>query len=230
MLPCLLVPGLLSTAETFLPQLPALWTKGPVTIANTTGGTTISKIAETILDTAPDRFALAGHSMGGYIAFEIMRQAPQRVARLALLSTSARPDTPEQSEQRLRAVALARKIGLEKFLRQVPDTLVHPSRRGDPAAIARSVRMGMAIGIEGFRHQQDAIIARQDSRPTLADIDVPTLVLVGDKDPLTPPERAIEMANGIKGARLVTVETCGHASTFEQPEAVTKALMDWLDD
>lgn len=230
MSPLLLIPGLLATAETFAPQLPALWRHGPVTIANTLEGTSIAQIAAAILEAAPQRFALAGHSMGGYIAFEIIRQAPHRVDKLALLSTSARPDTPEQTTQRRRAVALARKAGFEKFLRQTPDTMVHPSRRGDPAAIARAVRMGLSVGIDGFERQQEAIIARTDSRPLLATINVPTLVLVGDTDPLTPPERAEEMAGGIKGGKLIIVPECGHAATFEQPEAVTRALENWLTD
>jgi pimeloyl-ACP methyl ester carboxylesterase len=228
MTPIVLVPGLLCTAEIFTPQLAALWPYGPVTVASTLEGGTIPEMAAHILADSPPRFALDGVSMGGYICFEIIRQAPERVIKLALLDTTARPDTPEQTAQRHALTTLSRKGNFKTILAQIMTTLVHPSHQKNTNLRDIQIRMGLLIGVEGMARQQEAIIARPDSRPGLADIAVPTLVLVGDKDPLTPPDRAEEIASAIPGARLVVVPDCGHMSTVEQPEAVNRALIDWM--
>lgn len=229
MTPILLVPGLLCTSEVFTPQIPALWPYGPVTIASTSIGTTMAEMAAAILADAPPRFALCGISMGGYVAFEIMRQAPGRVTRLALISTSARPDTPDQTAARRAMVAAARGEDFAALLTASTTAIMHPDRRGDASLVATNVRMGLVIGIEGFARQQEAIIGRPDSLPDLAAITVPTTVIVGDSDPLAPPERAAEIAAGVAGARLVTIPRCGHCSALEQPEAVNQALVDWIN-
>lgn len=227
-LPIVLVPGLLATARLYAEQIPELWRIGPVMIAVHTRDDSMSGIAQRILACAPPRFALAGLSMGGYIAFEILRQAPARVVRLALLDTSARPDAPEQTEQRRAQIELARRGRLAEVSEVLFPRLVHPSRRDDEV-LRRTVRvMAEEVGPEGFINQQTAIMRRPDSRPGLAAIRVPTLVLVGDGDQLTPPERAAEIAGGIPGARLVTVPGSGHLSTLEQPRAVTQALTSFL--
>lgn len=227
-LPILMVPGLGCTAEVFAPQIPALWAFGPVTIASTLEGDSIAAIAANILATAPPRFALGGISMGGYLCFEIIRQAPERVVKLALIDTSARPDAPEQSELRRALVARARGGEFEAAISEAFPRLVHPDRRGDVGLAAMSLRMNLAIGLEAFARQQSAIIGRPDSRPTLGAIRVPTLVLVGDADLLTPPEMAQEIAARIAGSRLVVVPRCGHMSPHEQPERVNAALVEWL--
>lgn len=226
-LPVVLVPGLLCTGDLFAPQVAALRAIGPVTLAATTSGETLAEIAEAILASAPPRFALAGSSMGGYACFEILRRAPGRVARLALLSTSARPDTPMQTAQREAYLAEAR-LDLRAALERSVPRLQHPAHRGDAALVEAQVRMGLAVGLEAFERQTRATIARPDSRPLLPRIEVPTLVLVGDRDPLTPPMRSREIADGIPGARLVVVPRCGHAATLEQPEAVSAELAAWL--
>lgn len=228
MTPILLVPGLLCTPEIFAPQIPVLWSHGPVTVASTLEGATIGEMAAAILETAPPRFALAGISMGGYISLEIMRRAPERVERLALLDTSARPDTPEQTALRRERVAEAKKGDFDALVASATDALLHPAHSNDPALTEVNVRMARTFGPQGMARQQEAIIARVDSRPHLAAIAVETLVLVGDSDPLTPPAVAKEMAAAIPGARLVVVPECGHASTLEQPRAVNHALLDWL--
>jgi pimeloyl-ACP methyl ester carboxylesterase len=228
MTPIVLVPGLLCSAEIFAPQLVALWPRGPVTIASTLEGETIAQMAAAILASAPPRFALAGISMGGYISMEIMRQAPQRVTKLALISTSALPDTIEQSRQRMTMVAQAKAGQFEQLLGEAMAALLHPKRRDDAELRESNLRMGLAIGVEGFARQTAAVIRRIDSRPSLTKIQVPTLVLVGDSDPLTPPDRAREIAAAIAGARLVIVPECGHSSTREQPEAVNRALIEWI--
>ncbi len=227
-LPIVLVPGLLATARLYAEQIPGLWRIGPVTIALHTRDDSMSAIAKRILSSAPPRFALAGLSMGGYIAFEILRQAPSRIARLALLDTSARPDVPEQTEQRRAQIELARCGRLAEVSEALFPRLVHTSRRGDEALRQLVRLMAEEVGPEGFIRQQTAIMGRPDSRPGLAAIRCATLVIVGDGDQLTPPERAAEIANGIAGARLVTVPGSGHLSTLEQPRAVTQALTSFL--
>jgi pimeloyl-ACP methyl ester carboxylesterase len=227
-LPVILVPGLNCSARLYTAQIPALWRLGPVTIADHTRDDSIPAIARRILASAPPRFALAGLSMGGYIAFEIVRQAAERVVKLALLDTSARPETAEQTQTRLPRIALAES---GRFLAETDlmfPKLVHRARRGD-AALKEVVRsMAEETGPAAFLRQMRAIMARADSRPTLAAIACPTLVLVGDGDELTVPALAEEIAAGVRGARLRVIRECGHLSTLERPEAVTKALVEWL--
>jgi pimeloyl-ACP methyl ester carboxylesterase len=227
-LPVVLVPGLTCTARLYADQIPALWQFGPVTVADHRRDDSMANIARRILAVAPPRFALAGLSMGGFIAFEIMRQAPERVAKLALLDTSSRPDAPEQTERRRVLMRLAKEGRYAEIPENVFPIYVHRNRHGDEA-LKRIVReMAEATGIEAYLRQQQAILSRPDSRPSLATISCPTLVLVGEGDEATPPELAREIAAGIRGSRLVVVPDSGHLSTLEQPTEVTKALVDWL--
>ena len=224
--PILLIPGLLCTAEVFAPQVAALWPYGPVTVASTMAGESIGEMAATILASAPPRFALAGFSMGGFIAFEIVRLAPDRVVKLALLDTSARPDTAEETAARRAFIAAARTIDAAALLPQALSTILHPSRQNDPALRAVNLRMGLTVGIDGLVRQSEAIIARADVRPRLSAIAVPTLVLVGDGDVITPPACSEEIAAAVPGAKLVVVPACGHQSTLERPEADNRALVE----
>ena len=228
MTPIVLVPGLLCSAEVFAPQVAALWPFGPVTIASTLDCKTVPEMAAAVLATAPPRFALAGISMGGYICFEIMRQAPERVIKLALLDTSARSDTPEQITQRRALVAQTRTGDFEARLSQASSAILHPKHQKVSALREVNVRMAVTVGVDGFERQVEAVIPRIDSRPSLPAISIPTRVLVGDRDPLTPPDQAEEMAAAIPDTRLVVAPECGHASTLEQPEAVTRALIEWI--
>jgi len=227
-LPIVLVPGLNCSPRLYAPQLPRLWQVGPVTVANHTRDDTMAAIARRILDAAPPRFALAGLSMGGYVALEIVRQAPGRVDRLGLLDTGARADPPEAQATRRARMALAEGGKFDEMIDAMWPALVHPDHRGERALQAQYTAMCHDVGPQAFVRQQKAIMARVDSRPLLPAIRCPALVLVGAQDELTPPHLADEMAAGIPGARLVTVPDCGHLSTIEQPEAVTRALMEWL--
>ncbi len=166
--------------------------------------------------------------MGGYVALEIMRQAPERIVRLALLDTSARPDTVAQRERRSGQISLARSGRFDEIPDQQLPLLVHADRQDDEALRRLVDLMADETGAAAFIREQRAIMGRVDSRPDLRAIRCPTLVLVGDGDALTPPELAEELAEGIDGARLVVVPDCGHLSTLERPSQVTSALVDWL--
>ncbi|HVN46420.1 MAG TPA: alpha/beta fold hydrolase [Steroidobacteraceae bacterium] len=227
-LPMVLIPGLLASARLYAEQIPQLWRLGAVTIADHTRDDSMPGIAQRILGAAPGRFALIGLSMGGYIAFEMMRQAPQRIARLALLDTSAHADAPEQTAMRRAQMSLASQGRLAEVVEQQFPRLVHRQRRTDDALRAVLTLMAEEVGAAAFIRQQTAIIGRSDSRASLGSIHCPTLVLVGDADELTPPERAAEIADGIRGARLVTVAQSGHLTALEQPAEVNRALLEWL--
>ena len=227
-MPILLVPGLLSSPRVYAPVLPALWRFGPVTVANHVRDDNMGAIARRILAEAPPRFALAGHSMGGYIAFEIMRQAPDRVAKLALINTQARIDTPEAIERRRSLMARAKAGQYHAVLDEIFPNLVHSSRRDDAGLRQLIHDMGDDVTVDGFVRQQAAIIGRPDSRPSLAWIKCPTLVLTGDEDKMIPNSLSREMADNIHGAKLVILENCGHMPQPEQPEATAAALVEWL--
>ena len=226
--PLLLLPGLASDAELFGPQLEDLAVVADVRVADLSRHDTMAELAADALAQAPwPRFALGGISMGGYVAYEILRQAPQRVSALALIDTSARPDTPESTENRRRLMALA-----ERDYPAVVDALLPklmtPGHAADPR-LAKVVRdMAQRIGPEGFVRQEHAIIGRADSRPDLARIACPTIVMAGADDQLMPREIHAEQVAGIRGAELCIVDDCGHLSTIEQPASVNAALRRWL--
>jgi pimeloyl-ACP methyl ester carboxylesterase len=227
-LPIVLVPGLNCSARLYADQIPALWRFGPILIADHTRDDSMGAIAARILDAAPPRFALMGLSMGGYLALEIMRQASERVRKLALLDTNARADTPEQTARRHRLIELAQTGRFAEVPDQLFPLLVHRNRQGDGKLKEINRLMAQETGPEAFVRQQRALLQRADLRSGLPAIHCPTLVLVGEGDELTPPALAQEIAGGIPGARLVIVPDSGHLSTLEQPEAVTKILVDWM--
>ena len=226
-LPTVLIPGLLCTPRLYAEQLPALWRFGPVMVADHTRDDSMGGIARRILADAPPRFALVGLSMGGYVTFEIMRQAPQRVAKLALLDTQARPDAPEQTEGRKRQIEMAEDGKFDGIAALLFPRFVAAARHGDRALEAVVRTMASDTGAAAFVRQQTAIMNRVDSRPGLAAIGCPALVVVGEQDTLTPPDRAAEMASAIPNARQVVVPECGHLCTLERPQAVTQALTDF---
>jgi pimeloyl-ACP methyl ester carboxylesterase len=228
MLPIVLVPGLNCSARLFAHQIPHLWRLAAVTIANHTRGDTVEEIASQILARAPPRFTLAGFSFGGYIAFEIIRRAPERVARLALLDTGARADTPEQIERRRERIAMVQAGRFAESLDLQFPVVVHPSHRHDETLRRLYHDMATECGAEALVRHLRASISRPDSRGDLARIQCPTIVVVGDSDQLTPQTLAEEMATGIVGAQLFVVPHCGHLSPLERPEAVTQALLGLL--
>jgi pimeloyl-ACP methyl ester carboxylesterase len=226
-LPLVLIPGLLGSPDFYAEQIPTLWRYGPVTIADHTRDDTMAAIASRILSTAPPRFALVGHSMGGYAALEIVRRAPDRVDRIALLDSSARPDTAEKSERRRTLIKLATGGHFDEIADLQFQVMVHPARLVDDALRHRIWQMADDTGAEAFARQQMAIMGRADLRPSLAAIGCPALILLGDRDDVNPADRSAEMAEAIAAARLVVIAQCGHMSAMEQPDAVTQALVEW---
>jgi pimeloyl-ACP methyl ester carboxylesterase len=227
--PLVLLPGLLCDQLLFAPQLPALASLRQVLIPDLTQDDSIEDMARRVLDTAPDRFALAGLSMGGYVALEIMRLAPERVSRLALLDTRARSDTPEETARRRGLLELSAKGEFRGVTPRLLPLLIHPDRLADDALTGVVMAMAEAVGREGFFRQQQALIAREDRRDLLGTIAVPTLVLCGREDALTPLAMHLELAAAIREATLVVIPNCGHLAPLERPQAVTRQLLGWLE-
>ena len=227
--PVYALPGLLDDHRLWQYQADFFSQSHPFFTAELSEHDSIAALASAALSRAPsERFALVGLSMGGYVALEIMRQAPERVIALGLLDTSARPDTAQATELRKALVALA-KTDFEGVVDSITPRLVHPSRLGDKSIVKVIAEMAHSVGAQAFARQQRAIMNRLDSRPFLRRIRCHTLVLCGREDVLTPPELHEEMAAAIPKAKLVVVEQCGHMSALEQPQRVTEALQAWLN-
>jgi pimeloyl-ACP methyl ester carboxylesterase len=226
--PLVLVPGLGCTERLFAPQIAALRGSRAVQVADHRRDDTVAAIARRLLGEAPPRFALAGLSMGGYVALEVLRQAPDRVTRLALLDTSARPDTDEARQRRSRHIGLAEAGRLRAVTDELWPLWVHPDRHGDRDLKALVEAMMDETGAEAFVRQQRANMGREDRRDLLSALEIPTLVLVGEADAVTPPELAREMADLVEWSSLVVVPSCGHLSTLERPDAVSDGLRAWL--
>jgi pimeloyl-ACP methyl ester carboxylesterase len=225
----LILPGLLEDADAFASQIEALRDALNVIVADLTRAEAIADLAKHALEQAPaGPFSLAGHSMGGYVALEIMRQAPQRVQRLALLNTNARPDSPESTENRRRLMALAEK-DFPAVVQSLMPKLVTAEHLMDLDISGTISEMALGIGKDAFIRQEKAIIARIDSRPHLPRIKCNTLVLAARKDALMPVELLEELARGIPRSTLAIVEDSGHMASIEQPGEVTELLEAWLE-
>jgi pimeloyl-ACP methyl ester carboxylesterase len=228
-----LLPGLACDDTVWQAQWPVLQGHARCWVPPPAVHHTIGAMAEAVLRDAPaERFALAGHSLGGRIALEVLRRAPQRVLRLALLDTGTHPRpagaTGEaERAQRMDLVDLARREGMRAMGLRWSPPMLHPSRVGTPVHDA-VLAMIEAQSVERFAAQQQALLDRPDAAPLLPGIGCPTLVLCGREDSWSPPARHEEMAACIPGARLVLVDDCGHMCTMEQPAVLTGALLDWL--
>ena len=227
-LPLVLLPGLLEDAAVWQPQIAALAEIAAASVPDLARQNSIAAMAESVLATAPDRFALAGHSMGGYVALAVTRLAPRRVMRLALVDTAARADTPEQTERRQGLIELTRIGKFKGVTPRLLPLLVHADRLGDAALTGVIMAMAERVGPAAFERQQTAIMGRLDQRSFLPRIACPTLVLCGRQDQITPLDRSEEMAAAIPGAKLVVVEHCGHIPQLECAEEATKAMREWL--
>lgn len=228
--PLILCPGLLCDADLWRHQIEHLADVADVIVPNFTIDDSVPGMASRLLAAAPERFALAGLSMGGYVAQEVIRRAPERVTRLALLDTSARADTPEQTKRRRDLMDLAGRGRFRGVTPQLLPLLVHPDRLDDETLTRSIMAMAENVGPDAFLRQQTAIAARPDGREDLAKIACPTLVLCGRQDRLTPLEVNAEIAEAIPGADLVVLGACGHMTSMERPEATTATLRVWLTE
>jgi pimeloyl-ACP methyl ester carboxylesterase len=227
-LPLLLLPGLLCDAELFASQVTGLADVADLRVADLVAHDAMAALAADAIAQAPwERFAVGALSMGGYVAYEILRQAPERVLALALMDTSARPDTAEASENRRRLIALADR-DFPAVIEALLPKLMTPAHAADARLAAVVRRMAERIGPEAFKRQERAIIGRADSRPDLPRIACPTIVIAGADDALMPHEIHAEQADTIRSAELVIVPACGHLSSIEQPARVNAALRRWI--
>lgn len=223
-----LIPGLLLTGDMWAQQIPFLKHLGNVYATEQhRRHSGISRMADAIVAEADGPLAVCGLSMGGYIALEICRRAPQRVERLALLSTGARPESSQQTRARDKLIALGRAQGIRAVVDALWPRLVHPSRSGNTSLRQTQYDMAGATGQAAFEQEQGAIKDRRDQRPHLARINCPTLIICGKEDPITPHELSEEMHAGIAGSQLLSLPACGHLSAMEQPERVNRALAKW---
>ncbi len=225
-----LLPGLLNDAALWKHQLEHLGDLAErMVVPDLTRHADMGEIAGAVLAELPASFALAGLSMGGYVALEILRRAPGRVERLALLDTSARADSEDQRRRRTGLLQLADMGRFKGVTPRLLPMLVHSERLTDPAVTGPIFEMAARVGRDGFVRQQRAILSRADSRDLLPGIACPTLVVCGRQDQLTPLALSEEMATAIPGAVLEVVEDCGHLPALERPEVTTALLRRWLE-
>ena len=229
-IPLALLPGQLTDRALWAHQIEALADLAESRVADFATQDSVAGMAHSVLAMMPARFALAGLSMGGYVAMEVMRQAPERVGLLALLDTSARRDTPTRTEDRKAYVAQARVGVFKGVTRRALEMYLHPDRVEERALADAVMAMTACFGRDVFFRQQAAAMGRPDSLPGLPRIACPTLVLCGRQDRLTPVACHEEIAAAIPGATLTVIEDCGHLSPMERPEEVTAALRAWLAD
>jgi len=223
----ILLPGMACDADLWQAQQGALARHHPVSVADVHGrASSLPAMAALLLAEQPGELLLAGCSLGGMLAMEVARQAPQRVRGLALLGTTARPDTPDLQALRTQAIAQFEQGLVEPLIRANAMFAFHPQHAR--ALTERYLAMILRAGAAGLIRQNRAVMARADLRPHLPAVTCPTLVVGGLDDQLTPPDCAREIAAAIPHARLHLLADCGHMLTWEQPQAVTALLDDWL--
>ena len=226
----LLLPGLACDEHLFAGQLPALSRHHDVQVGDVhTRCPGLPEMAAALLAERPGRHILVGCSMGGMLALQVLRQAPDRVRAVALLGTSARADTPELIALRSQACELFAAGRMGEVLRANLLFAFHPANQGRQALVGDYLAMIERAGPAQLIVQNRAVMARPDSRPLLPQIRCPVLVVCGEADSLTPPEHSREIAAAVSGAELQTVAGAGHMLTMEEPAAVTALLLEWLE-
>lgn len=229
MTPLVLIPGMMCDARLFMPQIEAFSHQRPIHLAPIGGAETVEAIAAGVLQDAPPRFALAGLSMGGIIAMQIMAMAPERVERLALLDTNPWADSPEMSANRDRQIALVRRGQLAAVMRDEMKPNYLADGPGRDRILDLCMEMALSLGDDVFVRQSSALKIRPDQCANLEMVRVPTLVLCGAQDTLCPLDRHEEIHRHIPQSRLLLIDGAGHLPTLEQPAATNSAFRDWLD-
>lgn len=227
--PLLLLPGMMCDARLFLPQITAFSSLRAVMVAPLSGGETFAEIAREVLATAPRRFALAGISMGGIVAMEVIRQAPERVSRLALLDTNPIAESAQRQSLREPQIQSVLSGNLRSVMRDEMKPHYLVDAPGKQAILDLCMEMAMTLGTDVFVQQSRALQVRRDQTSTLAGIQVPTLVLCGEHDQLCPPATHQMMHKLIPGATLEVVSAAGHLPTLEQPEQTNQVISQWLN-
>lgn len=227
-LPIVLITGQLLTDAVWQPLLDA-WADREVIVADNRSDDTIAGLATRLLENAPPRFVLIGHAMGGFVAFEVMRRAPERVAKLVLIATLASADGPAQTARRQGYIDLVEAGRFADVVEERIPILFPESRRGDERLLGLARQMAADTGAETFLAQQRAIMAREDSRPRLGEIAVPTLLIWGAEDGITSRTHQDEIVSLIDGSRLAVIPGAGHLVTIEAPDAVVPLLDAFLD-
>jgi pimeloyl-ACP methyl ester carboxylesterase len=189
---------------------------------------TLGGMAEDLLANTPERFTLIGLSLGGYLSFEIIRRQLHRLEGLVLMDTTAVADTPARRAGRDADIAKVREGGIDALIPELAPRWMHPAHSKRADLVKLMADMARSIGARGQLNQQRAMMARPDSHDDLARVTVPTLVMCGRQDPVTPVRDHEAMATKVRGARLEIIENCGHLSTIEQPDAVNRLLTHWL--
>jgi len=231
--PLLLLPGIVCDRAAWVPVIPALSRFADCEVHETGSDRTLGAMAERVLATAPPTFAVAGHSMGGRIAVEMVRRAPERVQSLALLDTGYRPLPSGQAAEDERAgryalLAVARREGMRAMGRNWIQRMVHPRRLDDDALLDAILDMIDRQTPERFEAQIEALLSRPDAASVLRHIGCPTLVLCGRQDAWSPVAQHEEIAALAPGSTLEVIDDCGHMSPMEAPEQVADALLRWL--
>ena len=229
----ILVPGLLCDHAVWEHQVRELHDTANITIADHGSLNSFEAMAQAILDRAPERFALAGHSMGGRVAFQIYRRAPERITGIALMDTACTPRAAGaqgelEAQNRYRLLEVARNEGMRSMGEAWARPMVHPDRLSDSHLMNAILDMITRKTPEIFAAQINALLQRADATPVLAQVRCPALVLCGRQDSWSALAHHEEMASRIAGSRLVVIEDCGHMSTMERPEEVTAALREWI--
>ncbi|MGH6725532.1 MAG: alpha/beta fold hydrolase [Pseudolabrys sp.] len=223
----LLVPGLVCDAAVWRHQVAHLADVATISVPSVTQGDGIADMARIVLDAAPQRFALAGFSMGGYIALEMLRQQPERITRLALLDTSARADTPEKAEWRRAAIAACERGEIDSVIDGMKPILMHPDQQNGPLLSFVREMVGR-VGVEAFVRRHRAIGTRQDSRSLLKVAAQQVRSICGRQDGMSTIEEHVEIAELAPRGRFSIIEQCGHMTILERPQAATALLRDWL--
>jgi len=224
----LFLPGLICDAELWAHQVAHLGDLVEPVVADLTRDDSIGAMARRAAGAVPGRFTVVALSMGGYVAFELLRTVPERIAGVALLDTTAAPDSPEKAAERRAGIASLAAGRFAGVTARLLPQLVHPAHVDGPVG-ARVRAMAQRVGGEAYVRQQTAILGRPDSRPLLPRIKMPALIVVGAQDVLTPPAEANVMHAGIAGSTLHVIPDCGHLPPLEKPDTTTALLRGWLE-
>jgi len=222
--PLILLPGLLCDASVWDDQIASLSDIASIQVADLSAASTPGEMVRAALKNAPDHFALAGHSMGGWVALEVMRHSPERVIKLCLANTTAKLDAPEKREARLKMIELAKENKYDQIIDMLLSVFVFDKKYQD------SVRKMLIKNQKSFVNQEKAMLERKDGVPVLNDIKCPTVVIHAREDAVFSMEDSQELASGIRGASLKVIEQCGHMSPIEAPASVSTIMKEWLQN